>query len=234
MKYGVVVLGILGLLGASGAALAQDGAVADATAGQSTPAEVGGTPKARVGFQMAVRTGYSVPMGKVAEGADMSNYFSGQVPIIVDIGGKVIPELFLGGYFGLGFGATAGDLKRACDDANASCFTLGLHLGVEAQYHILPHGSVNPWIGYGLGLESVGYSATIGNTTQHESLAGFEFARFSGGVDFRVSKVFGVGPFVDFSMGKYSSANDGDTSIDIPNTAAHQWLTLGARFVIFP
>ncbi len=233
MKYGVVVLGILGFVGVSGAALAQE-AVTDANAGQATAEGPGGTPRARVGFQMAMRTGYSIPMGKVAEGVDMSNFFSGQVPIIVDIGGKVIPELFIGGYFGLGFGATAGDLKRDCDDANASCFTLGIHLGVEAQYHILPAGSVNPWIGYGLGIESVGYSATIGNTTQHESLSGFEFARFSGGVDFRVSRTFGVGPFIDFSMGKYSSANNGDTSVDIPNTAAHQWLTLGARFVIFP
>ncbi len=216
MKYGVVVLGILGLLGTTGAAFAQE------------------VPPARVGFQMDIRTGYSIPMGSVDKGDKTSDFFGGQVPIIVDIGGKVIPELFVGGYFGLGFGNTSGALKQACDDNNASCLAIGLHIGVEAQYHILPHASANPWIGYGLGLESLAFQVTQGNTTQSASFSGFEYARFSGGVDFRVSRAFGVGPFVDFSMGQFGSVHSGDTTQDITDKAAHQWLTLGARFVIFP
>lgn len=82
-------------------------------------------PPARVGFQMAVRTGFSLPMGNVSAnpGADMSEFFSGQVPLFFDIGGKVIPNLFVGGYLGLGFGGTAGNLRAACDASNATCTT---------------------------------------------------------------------------------------------------------------
>ena len=64
-------------------------------------------PPARVGFQLGVRTGYSLAMGETVDGEDMSDVYSGQVPIFLDIGGKVIPNLFIGGYFGLGFGGPA-------------------------------------------------------------------------------------------------------------------------------
>jgi hypothetical protein len=47
MKFGVVALGTVGLLGLSSAAFAQE------------------TPRARTGFQMDIRTGYSIPMGKI-------------------------------------------------------------------------------------------------------------------------------------------------------------------------
>ena len=108
---------------------------------------------------------------------------------------------------------------------------MDLHIGIEAQYHILPAGAVNPWIGYGLGWESLSMSTSAGGVTRSSSISGFEFARLMGGVDFRVSRVFGVGPFVDLSMATYSSASNGAT---INDTGTHEWLTLGARFVFFP
>lgn len=212
MKFGAVLLGLVGVLGWSGAAGAQ-------------------TPKARTGFQMDIRTGYSIPMGKL-EGDNglvgstkITDAVSGQVPFILDIGGKVIPELFVGGYFGLGFGAAGGRLKTSCPNCNA----VGLHVGAELQYHFLPASFVNPWLGYGIGLESlaVGDSRSVG-------WGGFEFARLMGGADFRLNRVFGVGPFVDFSMATFSTYNDGDQSRSIPETGIHEWLTLGVRFVFFP
>ena len=58
------------------------------------------------------------------------------------------------------------------------------------------------------------------------------------GVDFRLSRVFGLGPFVGFSLGQYSRAhvevNNTSQDNDIPETAMHQWLTVGLRTVFFP
>ena len=212
MKLGVTALGTIGLLALASGALAQ------------TP-----PPPARTGFQMAIRTGYSVPLGKVRQGANMSDTVSGQVPILLDIGGKLIPELFLGGYLGLAFGGPAGLSKDQCPNCSAA----GIHVGIEAQYHILPAGSVNPWIGYGLGFESLALTdnASVG-------WGGFQFARFMGGADFRINRIFGVGPFVDLAMGTYSkqSTEIGGVTAneDISETAVHQWLTFGVRFVFFP
>lgn len=212
MKIGVSLLGTIGLLGLSSAALAQ-------------------TPPARTGFQMDIRTGYSVPMGSAQANVDLSNMVSGQVPIFVDIGAKLIPQLFIGGYFGLGIGGAGGTSKDACNANGWDCSAVTVHIGVEAQYHILPAGFVNPWVGYGLGYESLGLATSKNGVTNSTSVGGFEFARFMGGADFRVSRVFGVGPFVDLSMATYSSGSNGAT---IQNTATHEWLTLGARFVFFP
>jgi hypothetical protein len=225
MKNGAVILGVLGFLCLTGVASAQS------------------TPPARTGFQMDVRTGYSVPMGKLfgssdqqgaASGMKLSDLVSGQVPFIVDIGGKLIPELFLGGYFGLAFGGAGGSAKRACDVGGESCVAVGIHLGIEVQYQIRPAAFVDPWVGYGLGIESLGVSAARGGTTESIGYGGFEFARLMAGVDFRVTRVFGVGPFVDLSLAQYTSENVGSQSATLQNTAMHQWLTLGARFVFFP
>ena len=223
MKFGVLIVGIVGVCAVSGAALAQD------------------VPPARVGFQMAFRTGYSIPMGTLAKGVwvdgsdlKMSDTVTGQVPIIVDIGGKVIPELFIGGYFGLGFGGTAGKINDECKATNTSCLGLSLQLGIEAQYHILPRGSVNPWLGYGIGVESLGVSGAQGDTTQTTTFTGYQFARLSAGADFRINRGFGVGPFVEYSLGRYNTVHGDGKDFDLPNKAGHQWLTLGVRFVLFP
>ena len=223
MKNWVVGFGVFGVLGIAGVAAAA-------------------APPARTGFQMDIRTGYSVPMGKLfgddkgglALGSKLSDTASGQVPFIVDIGGKFIPELFLGGYFGLAFGGVGGATQRACDATSTSCAAVGVHLGIELQYQILPAGMVDPWIGYGLGIESLAVTGAAAGTTDSIGYGGFEFARLMAGVDFRVTRVFGVGPFVDLSMATYSSESLGSQSRSIDNTATHEWLTLGARFVFFP
>lgn len=78
----------------------------------------------------------------------------------------------------------------------------------------------------------------MGGTSVTQSIAGPEFAHLMGGVDFRVSKVFGIGPFLDFSLGQYSSVGgsggSSSTSADIKDKALHQWLTLGGKFTFFP
>jgi len=93
----------------------------------------GGIPPARTGFQIALRTGVAVPLGKIDEGSKMSDTFTPQVPIIADIGVKVIPELFLGGYIGIAVGGVGDTIKTACDAVNVDCMSVGFRFGIEAQ-----------------------------------------------------------------------------------------------------
>ena len=85
-----------------------------------------GTPGPRVGFQMALRTGYSVPMGSATggNGGEMSNLYSGQVPLFVEIGGKPNAHLFIGGYFGIGFGGASGAFDTSCVASHATCVAI--------------------------------------------------------------------------------------------------------------
>jgi hypothetical protein len=198
-------------------------------------------PPARVGFQTAIRTGYTIPMGKVSglPADDMTDSFSGQIPLFFEMGGKPHPNFFIGGYLGLGFGRAAGPLQRACDSSNITCTGIAVRLGVEFQYHILPAALANPWIGYGIGYESMRISMSRSGQSVDVTVTGVEFARFMGGVDFRVDPNFGIGPFADVSLGQFSNVRSdpgGGASMDreIPNKAMHEWLTVGVRGVFFP
>ncbi len=190
-------------------------------------------PRARTGFQLALRTGYAIPMGSAYNGVSQSDVYGGQVPFIVDIGGKIIPNLFIGGYLGLNIGGCGNQIQGSCASAS-------FRIGAEIIYDIIPDGLVNPWIGYGIGIESSAVSANNGNSSI--SLFGPEFGHFTGGVDFRVSRVFGLGPVVDFGLGEYTSGSvtenggqNGDSvTSSIENKSLHEWLTVGAKFTFFP
>src|SRR5215467_321311 len=79
---------------ASGRALAQ-------TAERPVEESSQEAPPASTGFQLALRTGAAIPMGTAIGGAngapstDMSKFVPFQVPFVVDIGWKFIPNLFV-------------------------------------------------------------------------------------------------------------------------------------------
>jgi hypothetical protein len=196
-------------------------------------------PPPRTGFSMAVRTGLGIPMGKVASGSPMYDTFSPQVPLVLDLGGKPDPHLFIGAYLGLAVGGVNGRLSDLCDRTNADCASASFWIGLEAQYLFAPAKKINPWIGYGLGLEGGGVGNTVRNSTTTTTFTGFDFARFSGGFDVRISRVVGIGPLLDLNLGRYSHTttkieNTTLTDQDIGDKRVHAWLTIGARLVIFP
>jgi hypothetical protein len=195
------------------------------------------------GFQMAVRTGLSFPVGSIsgAQGDSMSHDFATQVPLFLEAGAKVHPMIFLGAYtaLSLGGGSSAFSDAQGCGKNGRSCLTSTLRIGLEVQVHFQPAERMNPWIGYGIGFESASASANGGGPEASESFTGFELARFAGGLDFRLSHVFGIGPFVELPFGTYSHAHvqaaNGQTADgSITNTALHVWPTIGVRGVFFP
>lgn len=195
-------------------------------------------PPARRGFQVAVRGGVAVPFGSAAKDTGLADVFGGQFAAIIDIGGKIIPELFLGAYLGANVGAVGDQTSQTCEAINASCIGATYRIGAQLQYHILPAGKVDPWIGYGVGYEVSRTAGSGGGRTISQTLAGPEYAHIMGGIDFRLTKVFGVGPFIDLSLAQYSnqSVEVGGRTIDgeIRDKALHQWLTIGAKFLFFP
>jgi hypothetical protein len=190
-------------------------------------------PLARTGFQIAFRAGAAVPLGRIADdfrAADMADNFDVQGYFGVEAGSKVIPELFIGAYLGMGMGSAGSALDAQCN----SCLAMSGHLGPVIQYHVLPAKRVNPWVGYGLGFD---FAQVMGSGTR-TMLIGFEWASLSAGVDFRLVKRFGIGPFANVSLGHYWSAKSDVAGIeyehDISNPTIHEWITFGVRMVINP
>jgi len=195
---------------------------------------------ARTGFQMAFRTGYAIPMGKLDDepDADMSNAYSGQVPIFVEFGGKPLASLFLGGYLGLGFGGSAGTIGDLCSRPGLSCAAVTVRTGFEILGYFSPGEKTSPWLGYGIGFEATTLSISGQGNNASVSASGPEFAHFMGGIDFRLSKGFGLGPFIDVSLAEFTNVDqnvgNASQSMSVANKALHEWLAFGVRGVVFP
>ncbi len=179
-------------------------------------------------FFVGLRLGYSIPLGKAGgdedEELDLSFVSSGQIPIWLDLGYRVTPNLVLGLYGSYAFGFV-GD---ACVEG-ADCSANQIRFGVQGQYHLSPGESFNPWFGLGIGYEILNLHFEGQGSDFDESFKGFEFANLQVGGDFKVSDSVGIGPFVSFSLGQYSSVGFGDSSEDLEKKTLHEWLTIGAR-----
>jgi outer membrane protein W len=197
-------------------------------------------------FQIGLRTGYALPLGNIYSAgtagpfrflADepMSNAFSGQIPIWLDAGYMVTPDILLGIYAQYGFVSTktrdAASTGTGCA-VGASCSAHDIRFGVQGQYHLGSGQAVDPWLGLGIGYETLGLTETNAGVTTNGSLSGFEFVNLQGGADFKLADAFALGPFVSFSLGQYSTLHTEiqgiGLDIDVPK-ALHEWLTFGVK-----
>lgn len=218
------------------------GAAAKDPPSPAAGSETSGAPEAHRGFQVGLRSGVSIPFGNVTATTAMSDAVGIQVPLVLDIGAKPFEHVFLGAYFGIAQGGAAGAVADVCAHLGVSCDGLSLRFGGQVHYAFRPAATVNPWMGLAVGYEIARSSGSSGKNSVTNTLVGLEFVHVLGGVDFRLSSVFGIGPFVDLALGQYSTA---ETKQDaggrvttlggaIESSALHEWLTLGARGVFFP
>lgn len=204
---------------------AEGGGEAAASGEASASAE--GVPDAGGKIKVGLRLGYGIPMGDSVKDSKMSDGVSGMIPIWLDLGYMVTPNIMVGLYAQYGIVMLASDVKDACDAASVDCSANNMRFGLQGQYHLSPAESLDPWFGLGIGYE-------MANGKQGDvkaGTAGIEFANIQAGADFKVADSFGVGPFASFSIGQYSKLT-GDNSGDIPDPpgkAMHQWLVLGVK-----
>jgi hypothetical protein len=118
-----------------------------------------------------------------------------------------------------------------------------VRLGVQVQYHFLPKKELDPWLGAGLGYEWLTRATEqsfdgVGTETSI-TVKGFELINLQGGLDFKVAPGLALGPFLFFSIGRYTSLSgscSGNTCDDFTprgddpgDDATHYWLLLGVR-----
>jgi len=201
-------------------------------------------PPPQTGFQIAMRGSWALTFGNVDDSGDslapdrQTDLFGNQLQLTLDLGYKFVPQLFIGGYVGLGFGGVGDQIAAQCSDI--SCSSTLFRIGLEAIYYPTPGRPVSPWVGYGIGLEGNSVNASDGfGDASSISVGGFEWAHLMAGVDFRMSRALAVGPFVDLSFGTYNSVSVTDASgnsqnLDLTQHATHGWLQIGLRMVVFP
>lgn len=127
------------------------------------------------------------------------------------------------------------DLARggACGLAGVACSGYSMRFGVEFLFSFLPDGKVMPWAGVGAGYEISSLTAKVASTRATLTVQGWEFFNVQLGVDFKLSPLFALGPYVAFSLGQFDKADvtapGTSVSADIANKGIHEWLQFGLK-----
>jgi hypothetical protein len=174
-------------------------------------------------FEIAFRSGLSVPTGDVRSGVPLKDIADLQAPLHLDIGARVARHVFVGGYASVGIGDTSTHYVCPADD----CAGRTVHLGAQVHVHILPQHPIDPWLGVGFGYE---WFFTSGSPKT--SMEGLELVRPMAGFDVRLSPHVALGPFVDGTVAKYSFFESATNATHIDDTRVHSWITLGLRLVL--
>ena len=196
---------------------------------------------AHAGFEASASIGYALPAGSTTgvPGDDLTHLFSGQVPIRLQIGGNVIPSLFIGGYASVAPGG-AGDGAPQCSNGTLSCNSTGVRGGVVLEYHFDTGALASPWLGYGFGYESntVYLNSNSSSAQGSVNVQGWDYAVLRGGVDFYLSQLMALGFYGEVSIGQYGHATESapntNADADISNQALHQWISFGLRARVMP
>jgi hypothetical protein len=182
-----------------------------------------GHVKDQPGVSLSARLAYAVPMGSTAQGANLSTDISGGLPIVIEGTYRITPNISAGLFAQYGY-----LLTKNCD-YGASCSATDYRFGLEGLYDLRMEGVIDPWLGLAVGYEYLSLDETLGGQSMSGSLTGFEYATLQAGGNFAATPQIDVGPFVSFSLGKFTSASAAGVSGDITNTAFHQWLQIGVR-----
>lgn len=201
--------------------------------GDTAPSEANGFELGlRVGYGVPLGTAFQIPVGATTQNAKWSDLISGMIPFWADLGYRIDPHWYVGGFFQFGLGFVPSSLCGS----GASCSENDLRFGLNVHYHFLPDGPIDPWVGLGAAYEIWNLSGSGGGVSASSSLRGFEFGNAQLGADYKLSPGFGVGPFVTFSVAQFSDSSGsvsglGSSSSSISNKGIHEWLIFGLRGV---
>lgn len=199
-------------------------------------------------FELGARLGYSFASGDYASGLPLGSPsgdalvpgISGGIPLTFDLGMRIGKYVYVGGFASYGF------LSTICPQANPGytihCDGHDVRGGIDAQIHIVPRGKVDPWVGFGFGHEWLTTSLTVSDgsgspATDKQTFDGWNFADVMVGLDFRMARGLGFGPYLELTSGSFGSDSESvsgggssqSASSDFSSTSSHQWFTLGVR-----
>jgi hypothetical protein len=204
--------------------------VEDSVAAEGAPAA---TPSHR-GLEAALRLGAALPLGKAGRdvgGTDrkLSDLVPWRAPIWVDVAYRVSPAASIGAYGQLSFGGTGDGCDGECDWSD-------LRIGVQGQWRFNPEGTLDPWLGLGVGWESLSYrSVSLDTFSRTTELLGGPELLLQGGLELQVEKFLHLGPYVSAGLGNYlrdsykclPDGPDCPAGSSVAGPGFHTWLGFG-------
>jgi hypothetical protein len=144
-------------------------------------------PAPRGALEVGVNAAYVQPFGEIWQGQSVSSMISAGGAVSVDLGYRVHPNLGIGAHV-LFHESTADAAIGVGNDFR------GGTAGLQATYHFIPYGLVDPWMSLGTGYRLL-WSNLRGVDNNHFT-QGIQIARVLAGIDFRTSQDAAVGPFL--------------------------------------
>lgn len=194
------------------------------------------------GIELGARVGYGIPMGNFAANnagtsTSLTDVFSSLVPLQIDALFMINPNVRVGGYFAYGFlgiGNQWNGFPTNCQGNGLSCSAHELRFGAQLHYHFAPDKTLDPWLGAGVGYETATFTESANGQSGSVTTSGFEFFNVQGGLDYKAAANFGVGPYAQLSVAKFSDCSFSDAftqlgSCQVQNTTLHEWLIFGVR-----
>jgi hypothetical protein len=222
-----------------------------ATTFLTATAAFGAADPPRSGVEIGARFGHAFAAGNLGappDGTDasVSDFVSGQWPLWLDLGYRIDPALYLGGFFQYGWGVVNDDQRTACRNANYDCSASDVRLGVMGRYTFAVPWPLAPWLGLGAGYEWGSYKERLngpgGGAGFSSKWSGYEFVNVQVGADYRVSPLVALAPFVGVSLGQFhhvsTTTSLGMTSTttdqDLAEKSFHEWIMIGVRLSLTP
>lgn len=194
---------------------------------EQVEAAVPRTRMAKPGIQLGARVGYAGGAGSVYSGLGVWDASSGTIPLMVDLGWRVIPHLYIGAYGG--FAPVLLKTNPQSCPGGFNCDAQNWRFGLQFDVHPLPRVSWDPYIGFGAGYEVI--HTTVNGTTpvtlptgpatalvdSSVTDRGWEFGNITLGADFRLDRAIGLGPFFTATLARYN-VRETDRSVTVAGT----------------
>ena len=137
-------------------------------------------------FELTLGVGYAQGFGDIgSRQRNLTDQSSAGGELQLGAGWRINPN-FMVGLYGSGSIQDTGDYTVGSNVYTATA-------GVQTNYHFLPSNTWDPWVGLGSGWRALWINHSAGGT---DSRHGIDIARFTTGVDYRVSSQFAVSPYV--------------------------------------
>lgn len=190
---------------------------------------------------VGARVGYAMPSGDWAKGQPIKDDLKSNLPIQVDAGLSFLNILSIGAYGS--YGPT--QVKSECSTVYSSCSGSSLRAGL--QLNLRPPLMLKElWGGVFAGYEqqTLKGTAQLSNAMLPPTIYTYNLdAKYSGweaglqaGWDFSILPFIGIGPYVSYSIGQFTSASGtvvqasgASQGLSIGTKAQHQAFTIGLR-----
>ena len=172
-------------------------------------------------FEINGSIGYTQGFGEIVDGLNVNKVITEGLGTELGLGYRIDPHWSVGAYGQYNqFSAERSDQAR------------GLTAGLQVTYHILPFEHWDPWLQFGTGYRILWEQPANDSGLPTVMTHGFEPARFTVGLDYRLSRDIAISPQagIDLSVPAWQTVHNNTVALDDPRPSTYVFAGMGMRF----